>query len=1500
MNGNTGKSRIVVNSFLQAAVLFSVLFLSVPAFAQTTGTVSIAAASATNTAEGSSATFTVTASQTVPAGNQLGVRYSIGKTPSTSDDDAEAGDFGNRDNTLQRSSYLAGARVIIPAGATTATITVPIFDDGAAESAESYRVTLIGFQGSATAGTITYSLATSPHADGTIASSTGPSSSNPSRLTVSVGEPAGHSLEGGTALFPVSFTGRAVGNITVPFRLTAITTGFTASDIGAWPTDAPEVSGRTCAAGLVCYRVFTPKEINTSLRNGLYLEVPIAFDNAAEPDESFHLEIVSSITTSGSTRSLGSTISNETVTISSGNGRAFEKIQSSQEAYKLVVVREAGTSASEPERDKMLRFRVKIQDSAGIDRAISSANLYTATLEVKGTATTGSNKDTASADINPVSITQSANCGNPAVGVAGSLELNTQDRFNLNFGGTASGQGSTPGVAASGWLLCFQLNADSVSDAGETFILEVVSVRAQGGRQSRPPFFRGSYYGRLPGNMANLRSAGSDLIETVTITAPPGPGVTVSSKSLSVNEGSSDTYNVSLASAPSADLTISISSNNHDVTVNPSTLTFTTSNFGTEQTVTVTAADDTDFRDDSAILSHSITSGPASFDSSIESVVVSVNDTGTPVVSVDFPSVTEGDSGTKTMTFTVTLSGASDRVINVPYVLGGTAESGTDYRATPNIGNVSFAQGETSKIISFSIVGDTTPEAHETIQVTLDQPYSRAPNEALPPATFNDNLRACVAAIAGDSPGNCSIAAIGYIMNDDGTTLATSNLAISTSSPTSLNSGNLNSAVLNMTLSSGTFGSAATTATNYELVTSIEGLTINTVTRPTTTTLTITLAYPDTAPDFYETKSIAVIAKAAAHSGTESLTSAPVSVAVAPATTNIVVSKQTLALEERSPDDEDNDNIGTYTVVLTQAPTTDVVITVESTNSDVVVDTDSETALSQDTLTFTSTNYATAQTVTVTAYSDIDNFDSTARLTHSITTAGGPMYPTSLNISSVLVTLSDVQQSPEDASDPNTPPTPPERGSLEEELEKEIVTNVVREITSSTVAALSGRISTVIAGSISGAMSHNDDEFMSILKRLVNHERDKDLEDSVGSLEQALDGASFAYSPAGSLSSSHSGGAAEGGIAIWGSADYTRLSSGGNSALSWDGSLFAFHLGSDTMLDSGMLVGVSLGLSRGSFNYSNAGTQNSSGTLKPRMVMLSPYIGWSVTDEFDAWASLGFGRGRIDYNDSVQDNFSNKTELLQLVAGGRYALRTIGDDSESPVTLSVKSEIWGSNLKIAPRAAGQTGSKIKTQGLRVALEASQKCAMSPDSCMIPSVELGFRWDGGDGETGAGAELGGGVKYSDFKSGITASVNLRYLIAHKSDNKVWGVGAMLRRQPVSGSAGMTYNASISTGRANSEASSSFWERSVSSTSNLAEGKTETTSRFDSEIGYGVYGSNGLVTPYIGLGIQESTRDYRVGTRFSTDSTLELQLEFEHHESDVKSSDNRVVLKTTLDW
>jgi hypothetical protein len=76
--------------------------------------------------------------------------------------------------------------------------------------------------------------------------------------------------------------------------------------------------------------------------------------------------------------------------------------------------------------------------------------------------------------------------------------------------------------------------------------------------------------------------------------APGGPGVTItqSGGSTSVTEGgSTDTYTVVLNTAPSANVTITINPGSQ-VNVAPATLTFTTANWNTAQTVTVTAIDD--------------------------------------------------------------------------------------------------------------------------------------------------------------------------------------------------------------------------------------------------------------------------------------------------------------------------------------------------------------------------------------------------------------------------------------------------------------------------------------------------------------------------------------------------------------------------------------------------------------------------------------------------------------------------------------------------------------------------------------------------------------------------------------------------------------------------------------------------------------------------------------------------------------------------------------------
>ncbi len=86
---------------------------------------------------------------------------------------------------------------------------------------------------------------------------------------------------------------------------------------------------------------------------------------------------------------------------------------------------------------------------------------------------------------------------------------------------------------------------------------------------------------------------------------PASPGVTVSPSALTVAEGTTVTYTVRLGSEPTG--TVTPSSDNPDVTFSPATLTFTTSNWATAQTVTVTAAQDSDTAEDRATIRHAIT-----------------------------------------------------------------------------------------------------------------------------------------------------------------------------------------------------------------------------------------------------------------------------------------------------------------------------------------------------------------------------------------------------------------------------------------------------------------------------------------------------------------------------------------------------------------------------------------------------------------------------------------------------------------------------------------------------------------------------------------------------------------------------------------------------------------------------------------------------------------------------------------------------------------------------
>ena len=106
----------------------------------------------------------------------------------------------------------------------------------------------------------------------------------------------------------------------------------------------------------------------------------------------------------------------------------------------------------------------------------------------------------------------------------------------------------------------------------------------------------------------------------------------------------------------------------------------------------------------------------------VESTVVLTGAPQRPSISINDVTVAEGDSGTVNVTFTVSLSAASSQPVTVCFATAlGTATAPADYVAIPTT-TLTFNSGETSKLITVAVKGDTLDENDETFVVQLSNP----------------------------------------------------------------------------------------------------------------------------------------------------------------------------------------------------------------------------------------------------------------------------------------------------------------------------------------------------------------------------------------------------------------------------------------------------------------------------------------------------------------------------------------------------------------------------------------------------------------------------------------------------------------------------------------------------------------------------------------------------------------------------------------------------------
>ena len=110
-----------------------------------------------------------------------------------------------------------------------------------------------------------------------------------------------------------------------------------------------------------------------------------------------------------------------------------------------------------------------------------------------------------------------------------------------------------------------------------------------------------------------------------------------------------------------------------------------------------------------------------------------------PTLSVADRSAAEGNTGVSTMNFTVLMSKAAANAVSVNYSTSNDTATAGDY--VPTVGTLTFAPGETSKIVSVGLNGDTMVELNEQFTLNLSNAVNATVAKATATGTIvNDDI----------------------------------------------------------------------------------------------------------------------------------------------------------------------------------------------------------------------------------------------------------------------------------------------------------------------------------------------------------------------------------------------------------------------------------------------------------------------------------------------------------------------------------------------------------------------------------------------------------------------------------------------------------------------------------------------------------------------------------------------------------------------------------------
>ena len=372
-----------------------------------------------------------------------------------------------------------------------------------------------------------------------------------------------------------------------------------------------------------------------------------------------------------------------------------------------------------------------------------------------------------------------------------------------------------------------------------------------------------------------------------------------------------------------------------------------------------------------------------------------------------------------------------------------------------------------------------------------------------------------------------------------------------------------------------------------------------------------------------------------------------------------------------------------------------------------------------------------------------------------------------------------------------------------------------------------------------------------------------------GGLRDVLMGSSFFYSRPLDEAAGQPGGLGQ--WSAWGRTAATRFS-GADGKLSLNGEVATAILGVDSRRDR-WLAGVTLSYSEGEGAYTQPGAGG--GGVRSTLTSLNPYVQYRFSERTHLWAVAGYGVGGLTLTPAGSESVIDTDLEHAMAAFGGRGVFSVRSSRFGAFEFAVRSDALVTNTESAA-ADNLISAAGAASRVRLMLEGSGSMPLGSGGMLRPTLEAGLRYDGGDAETGAGLEIGGGLGYA--AGALAVEVRARLLLAHQdTEYEEWGFSGSIRYQPQSGGRGLSVNLGSTWGQAQSGVQSLWTRPDASGLAPVAA--MHAAQRFQAEFGYGFAGrrAGALWTPYAGIDRSGGRQALRLGVKLALGDNAEAGLE-----------------------